>query len=138
MAFGSLGDVENWLASPGHTIGVLRGHVTSGTMSGENARWAKAWIEQYDAMSEAGRREREIGIQQAALDATNRATLAAERSARFTMWAAVAAAVGALAAAGGLAIQFLSTERAIEAPPHSPAPAIPISPPTSPVAPTSK
>lgn len=141
MAFESFFDVDNWLARPGNTIGVLRGHVTSGTMAGENARWAKAWIEQYDAMSEAGRRDREIALQQLALDETSkhaqqqiaaaeRAALAAERSARFTMWAAVAAAVAALAAVAGVAIPF-SNKNEISAPPSVTAPAPACSAPTS-------
>lgn len=132
MAFESFFDVDNWLARPGNTIGVLRGHVTTGKMSGENARWAKAWIEQYDAMSEAGRRDREIALQQLALDeatkhakqqiaVAERAASAAERSARYTMWASVAAAVAALAAVAGVAMP-LSNKNELASPPQVTAP----------------
>ena len=88
MAFGSYKDVDNWLAAPGHTIGVLRGKVQSGEMSGENARWAKAWLVQYDELAAPAQAERELQL-------LERSAVAAESQARWSR-AAIGISVAAL------------------------------------------
>lgn len=86
MAFGSLKDVDNWLATPGHTIGMLRGKLTSGEFAGANANWASAWVTQHDQLSAAAREDREIEL-------LNRSTIAAEKQAtRATIALVISAA----------------------------------------------
>ncbi|MDQ0082877.1 hypothetical protein J2W35_003236 [Variovorax boronicumulans] len=88
MAFGSYKDVDNWLAAPGRTIGTLRAAVQSGQMAGENARWAKAWLVQYDELAAPAQAERELQL-------LARSATAAESQARWSR-AAVGISVAAL------------------------------------------
>lgn len=91
MAFASYKDVDNWLAGPGHTIGLLRSKVQSGEMAGENARWAKAWLQQYDELAASGQTERELQL-------LERSARAAEAQAIWSR-AAVVIAIAALVVA---------------------------------------
>lgn len=92
MAFGSYKDVDNWLATPGQTIGALRAKVQSGEMAGENARWAKAWLVQYDELAAPAQAERELQL-------LERSAIAAESQAKWSR-AAVAISIAALVIAG--------------------------------------
>jgi hypothetical protein len=92
MPFTSYKDVDNWLATPGHTIGVLRGKVQSGEMAGGNAHWAKAWLVQYDELAAPARADRELAL-------AERAAVAAESQARRAGIALVISVVALLVAA---------------------------------------
>lgn len=92
MAFRTFADVDNWLARPGQTMGVLRGMLTSGVLAGENAKVVRAWLDQYDALSEAGRRDREMALLQASADA-------AQKQAKWAGWSLVVSIAALLVSA---------------------------------------
>lgn len=88
MAFRSYKDVDNWLAAPGQTIGALRAKVQSGEMAGENARWAKAWLVEYDELAAPAQAERELQL-------LERSATAAESQAKWSR-AAIGISLAAL------------------------------------------
>lgn len=86
--FNSFDQVETWVSE--HGIDDMRRAVGLPRFAGQSLAMARVWLAEYD-------RKALEAEQRAAIAEARRATAAAERSARWTFWAAVAAAIGALA-----------------------------------------
>jgi hypothetical protein len=102
MAFGSLDDVDTWIAEPGNSPEKLWEAVQSGAMAGENAKWGKLWLRR-----NIERRDEEHSLEM--LDLNRRATKATEDSAVAARASAVCAAiaVGVSLVALGVAVAAL-------------------------------
>ena len=102
QSFTTVDDVDRWVAEqPSGGEMVLRMAIAMDKVDhGRSVKVAEAWLSQREA-------ERTDFRATAALDAAKRSAAASESSARWTFWAAIAAALGALAAAVPAAITLM-------------------------------
>lgn len=102
QSFNTAADVEGWVAEqPGGSEMALRMAIAMDKVDpGRSVKVAEAWLSQREA-------ERTDFRATAALEAAKRSAAASESSARWTFWAAMAAAFGALATAVPAAIALM-------------------------------
>lgn len=105
--FRSFEDVDKWIAAKGENgVEKLRGRLETGAISGANAAFATAWLNRHDRIAAglAQTKEQELAERatlaaEVSAEAASEATRAAHESAKWTKWAAVAAAAALIVSA---------------------------------------
>lgn len=101
--FTSFQTVSEWIEQQEDGVDELRRAIDTGRFAGQNMSLARAWLAQHD---------RQLFDQEraASLEATQRATAAAERAARWTFWAALFSGVAGVATLAATILQAMSTK----------------------------
>lgn len=105
--FRSFEDVDKWIAEKGvNGVEKLRGRLDTGAITGVNAAFATAWLNRHDRMAagQAQTKEQELTERatlaaEVSADAAVEATKSAHESAKWTKWAALAAAAALIVSA---------------------------------------
>jgi len=91
----SMQHVANWVAEQQDGVDELRRAIATGRFIGPNSTMAIAWLADFDRKEEAKQRTEALAAAARSTAAAEASAKATEKAARWTFWAAIAAAVGA-------------------------------------------